>query len=75
MKRYNIKTITCAVILGFGLTACSDYLDHPTEDNYDTSNYYSNDAQCRAGVNYLYNSPLKSEKCFPATIIGEVLLI
>lgn len=57
MKRYNIKTITCAVILGFGLTACSDYLDHPTEDNYDTSNYYSNDAQCRAGVNYLYNSP------------------
>ena len=37
MKRYNIKTITCAVILGFGLTACSDYLDHPTEDNYDTS--------------------------------------
>ena len=43
--------------MGLALSSCSDYLDHPTEDTYDTSNYYSSDAQCRAGVNYLYNSP------------------
>ena len=44
-------------MMGLALSSCEDFLDRPTEDGYDTSNYYSNDAQCRAGVNYLYNSP------------------
>lgn len=35
------------------LTSCSDYLDCPTEDSYNTSSYYKDAAQCRAGVNYL----------------------
>ena len=57
MKLYNIKSIACVALLGLALTSCEDYLDRPTEDGFDTSNYYSTDAQCRAGVNYLYNSP------------------
>ena len=57
MKLYNIKSLACIGLMGLALTACDDYLDRPTESGYDTSNYYSNDAQCRAGVNYLYNSP------------------
>jgi hypothetical protein len=57
MKIYNLKALACAAFMGLALSSCSDYLDHPTEDTYDTSNYYSSDAQCRAGVNYLYNSP------------------
>jgi hypothetical protein len=43
--------------MGLAMTSCEDYLNKPTEDGFDTSNYYSNDEQCRSGVNYLYNSP------------------
>ena len=57
MKMLNIRTIACAAFLGLGLSSCSDYLDCPTEDTYNTGNYYKDDNQCRAGVNYLYNSP------------------
>ncbi len=57
MKLYNFKSIACAMLAGLALTSCEDFLDRPTEDNYDTSNYYTTDDQCRAGVNYLYNSP------------------
>lgn len=57
MKLYNIKSLACVAFLGLALTSCEDFLDRPTEDGYDTSSYYSNDEQCRAGVNYLYNSP------------------
>ena len=39
------------------LVSCSDFLDRPTEDNYNVSNFYKNDLQCEQGVNYLYNSP------------------
>ena len=37
--------------------SCDDFLDRPTEDSYNQDNYYQNDTQCKAGVNYLYNSP------------------
>ena len=57
MKLYNIKSIAYIALMGLALSSCDDYLDRPTEDAYDTSNYYASDAQCRAGVNYLYNSP------------------
>lgn len=57
MKLYQFKSIACIGLLGLALTSCENYLDKPTEDGFDTSNYYSNDDQCRAGVNYLYNSP------------------
>ena len=38
-------------------TSCDDFLDRPTEDSYNTENYYSSDEACISGVNYLYNSP------------------
>jgi hypothetical protein len=40
-----------------GTTSCSDFLDQPATDSYNKDNYYQTDAQCVAGVNYLYNSP------------------
>lgn len=57
MKIKNIKYITAAVLIGFGMTSCDDFLDRPAKDTYNTDNYYANDAACIAGVNYLYNSP------------------
>lgn len=57
MKKINFKTLACAALMSAALSSCSDYLDCPTEDSYNTSSYYKDAAQCRAGVNYLYNSP------------------
>ncbi|MBQ8456035.1 MAG: RagB/SusD family nutrient uptake outer membrane protein [Prevotella sp.] len=57
MKLTNIKYLTVAALFGLALTSCSDFLDKPNEDGYNTENYYKNDAQCYSGVNYLYNSP------------------
>ena len=57
MKLKNIKYFACAAILGLGMTSCDDFLDRPVEDNYKLDNYYSSDAACVSGVNYLYNSP------------------
>lgn len=57
MKFSNIKYGMFAAILVLGITSCEDFLDRPTEDSYNTDNYYQTDDQCIAGVNYLYNSP------------------
>lgn len=57
MKLKNIKYLACAAMLGFAMTSCDDFLDRPIEDNYNLDNYYSSDAACVSGVNYLYNSP------------------
>jgi hypothetical protein len=57
MKIKNIKYVTAAMLLGMSMTSCSDFLDRPVEDNYNTENFYSDDASCISGVNYLYNSP------------------
>lgn len=57
MKISNIKYLAIAATFGMSLTSCSDFLDKPVVDSYNTDNYYQNDAQCLAGVNYLYNSP------------------
>ena len=40
-----------------GMSSCKDFLNRPSEDTYNTSNFYLNDEQCIQGVNYLYNSP------------------
>ena len=45
------------MLLGVSMTSCDDFLDRPVEDNYNTENYYTDDASCIRGVNYLYNSP------------------
>jgi len=57
MKIKNIKYIAAAALLGMSMTSCEDFLDRPVEDNYNTENYYTDDASCLRGVNYLYNSP------------------
>lgn len=57
MKIKNIKYLVFAVTFTIGMSSCEDFLDRPTEDNYNEANFYQNDAQCVQGVNYLYNSP------------------
>ena len=58
--KINMKAMGVGVLFSAALmclTSCDDFLDRPTEDNYNTDNYYSSDAACISGVNYLYNSP------------------
>lgn len=43
--------------MAFSMVSCEKFLNRPTEDNYNVSNFYQNDEQCIQGVNYLYNSP------------------
>ena len=57
MKLKYLKYWTFAALLSMGVTSCENFLDRPTEDNYNESNFYQNDEQCIQGVNYLYNSP------------------
>lgn len=57
MKYNKLKYSLCVAALAFGMSSCEDFLNRPTEDNYNTANYYQTDDQCLAGVNYLYNSP------------------
>ena len=57
MKIKNIKYMALVAVLGLGVTSCEDFLDRPTEDNYNQSNFYQNDTQYVQGVNFLYNSP------------------
>ena len=57
MKIRYIKYWAFAAVLGMGTVSCEDFLNRPTEDNYNESNFYQNDEQCVQGVNYLYNSP------------------
>jgi len=52
-----IKNIILAGALAMSFASCSDFLDRPNVDSYNTSNFYLNDEQCVQGVNYLYNSP------------------
>ena len=57
MNIKNLKYVAAAMLLAVGMTSCDDFLDRPVEDNYNTENYYTDDASCVRGVNYLYNSP------------------
>lgn len=58
MKHFNIfKYSTLFAAFALGMTSCSSFLDRPVEDSYNVDNYYQDDSQCKAGVNYLYNSP------------------
>ncbi|MGL4518193.1 MAG: RagB/SusD family nutrient uptake outer membrane protein [Phocaeicola sp.] len=57
MKLNTIKHLTLATLLSFGTVSCENFLNRPTEDNYNESNFYLNDEQCFQGVNYLYTSP------------------
>ena len=57
MKLNNIKYIAVAVITALTMSSCDDFLDRPTEDSYNTDNFYQTPDQCLSSVNYLYNSP------------------
>ena len=57
MNIKNIKYVAAAMLLTLGMNSCGDFLDRPVEDSYNTENYYTDDASCVRGVNYLYNSP------------------
>ncbi len=57
MNIKNIKYVAAAMLLAVSMTSCEDFLDRPVEDSYNTENYYTDDASCVRGVNYLYNSP------------------
>ena len=57
MNIKNIKYVAAAMLLSVSMTSCDDFLDRPVEDSYNTENYYTDDASCVRGVNYLYNSP------------------
>jgi len=57
LKRMQYLMLVVAFAFGIGIASCEDFLDRPTEDNYNEANFYQNDEQCVQGVNYLYNSP------------------
>ena len=57
MKLTNIKYTAAAVVTALTMSACEDFLDRPTEDSYNTENFYATTDQCLSSVNYLYNSP------------------
>lgn len=57
MKLNIFKYGVMAAALTLTFSSCGDFLDKPTEDSYNADNYYQTDDQCKAGVNYLYNSP------------------
>lgn len=37
MKFKNIKYTAFVMLLGMGMTSCSDFLDKPVEDNYNNT--------------------------------------
>lgn len=57
MKIKNLIYAFSALTMLVAASSCSDFLNRPAEDNYNTSNFYKTDTQCEQGVNYLYNSP------------------
>jgi len=72
MKFINIKAFALVVVAGLGLTACDDFLDKPTIDNYNADNYYSSDTECLSGTSYLYSSPW-SDFTRPFIKVGEIM--
>ncbi len=58
MQMKNVlKYMILAGVMAFALTSCEKFLDRPSESSYTTLQYYKNDSQVEAGVNFLYNSP------------------
>ena len=72
MKLSNIFKGVMAGVLAMSLASCQDFLNRPTEDSYNVSNFYQTDEQVEQGVNYLYNSPWY-DFIRPYIKIGEVM--
>ena len=72
MKYKNIFNAIIVAAVSFSLTACDDFLDRPSEDNYNVDNFYQNDEQLYQTANQLYNSPWYDfERGF--FMVGEVM--
>lgn len=57
MKLSNILKGAMVGMVALSMASCQDFLNRPTEDNYNVDNFYKTDEQVEQGVNYLYNSP------------------
>lgn len=57
MKVSKLIYLTFGATLMLSTTSCGEFLDRPAEDSYTQDSYYQNDAQTKASVNSLYNSP------------------
>ena len=57
MKLINIFKGAMVGVLALSMASCEDFLNRPTEDNYNVDNFYKTDDQVEQGVNFLYNSP------------------
>ena len=57
MKLKNIFKGMMVGAVALSFAACQDFLNRPTEDNYNVDNFYQDDEQVEQGVNFLYNSP------------------
>ena len=57
MKLNNIFKGAMVGVLALSMASCEDFLNRPTEDNYNVDNFYKTDDQVEQGVNFLYNSP------------------
>ena len=58
MNNYSIITKSILVTVAiFLVSACEDFLNRPTEDNYTVDSFYQTDEQCFQAVNPVYNSP------------------
>ena len=59
-------------VMALSMASCQDFLNRPTEDNYNVDNFYKTDDQVEQGVNYLYNSPWYDfQRAF--ITVGEVM--
>ena len=83
MKIRYIKYWAFAAVLGMGTVSCEDFLNRPTEDNYNESNFYQNDEQCVQGGLIIFITHLgmtfsavllKSVKSCPETYTRETAL-
>lgn len=57
MNNRILKYLALSLGVLVGLSSCEDFLDRPTEDNYNVDNFYQTDEQCFQAVNPIYNSP------------------
>ena len=72
MKLINIFKGAMVGVLALSMASCEDFLNRPTEDNYNVDNFYKTDDQVEQGVNFLYNSPWYDFQR-PFIKIGEVM--
>lgn len=83
MKIRYIKYWAFAAVLGMGTVSCEDFLNRPTEDNYNESNFYQRMTNnvCRGLIIFITHLGmtfsavlLKSVKSCPETYTRETAL-